>query len=115
MVECRKAGFNGRRVNRRSDRERKGGHFLFIFYVYDYATFADSEVIVDWCRTPWRETPTLRLIHRDDSVADTEPPGLKHQHSGDDCRLSLPHPVIDTWLRQGAFLPNWVGRMAHQR
>ena len=28
--------------------------------------------------------------------------------------LSLPHSDAGIWLRQETFLPNWVGRMAHQ-
>ena len=44
------------------------GILSFIFYVCDYAAFTDSEMIAWLIRSPWPETPTLRLIHRDDSV-----------------------------------------------
>ena len=36
-----------------------------------------TQVIAWPIQTPWPETPTLWLTHRDDSVTDTEPPGPK--------------------------------------
>ena len=35
-------------------------------------------------------------------------------YNSGDYGLSLPYPDTNIWLRQETFLPNWVGRMAHQ-
>ena len=35
--------------------------------------------------------------------------------TGGDYGLSLPHFDTGIWLRYETFLPNWLGRVAHQR